>query len=355
MAQSDINVALHQAKILFVRKSQFYVLAAVTLHIFTLMAIFWYLKTPQWAIAITLFNLLIVSLITFGIGAKFNLNFGLVSAIFLLSVFPFSLIALVPLKQFQQDREYIDYKRRIALLPILKQSSVLNLNLSGRIPMVSMAAVVIGSFIMMTGLWRFDNISIGMLGLILFSIGLITFNRTNISIRGEKIIITRTGVGGSLRRSNFSVVHRIEVTHIDYKHGRLKIRYQFVGTGVERDVVFFGSEKVCRRIVDALTTQSEENVYDVESMALNDDVDPFAPVDDFAIKDDNTVNLHSSTGTRTLISAIRSQQIGLIRQLLQAGVDPNGLDQSGQTPLQAAQHTGNLQIVELLQTSGAIS
>lgn len=358
MAQSDINVALHQAKVLFVRKTQSCILSTASLAILFWMAFYWYFGISEWALWALVHVpviLLVTSMLVFGLGGKFSLGFGLLSAVFLIISIPFSFLALIPLKQFQEDREYIDYERRVELLPVLKQSSVQNLNLEGRIPMLAWTGVIIGVFIFMAGLWRFNNLTVGILGLIIFGIGILIFNRTNISIRGEKIIITRTGIGGSLRRSNFSVVHRIEVTHIDYRHGKLKIRYAFVGTGIERDVVFFGSEKVCRRIVDALTTQSEENVYDLDSISLRESAEPFMPPADIDMAQVQTGSQSNvgNTGIRTLVSAIRSKQLGLINQLLQAGVNPNGVDQMGQTPLQVAQQTGNLQVVEMLQKAGA--
>jgi hypothetical protein len=297
--------------------------------------------------------------------------FGLLTLLFTLVTLPFSLLALIPLKQFQQDREYIDYQRRIELLPALRKSGLHDLTLQGRLPLSAWFALVFGSLIVIAGFMVPDkNLSVAawVMGFLMFGIGLFNFNRTNIAIRGERIIIERTGIGGSLRRSNFAVIHRIEVTKVEQKHGSVRICYAFVGTGIEREVIYLGSKDTCSRLVDALTGHGADTEYDIAAISREQaqahtqpQTQPAAPQAVEASMDQVAApktppradSAASSIGLRTLISAIRSNQIGLIKQLIEVGVDVNARDVTGRTPLQFAHMTGNEQIIHMLRQAGA--
>lgn len=372
MAQNDINLALHQAKILFVRQTQQYMLAVAAIDMLCIFALSWInfpeTKLPvfssEFSILYVAIVLLLLSYVVFRIGSRITVNFALVASVLLVLVLPFSFLALIPLNQFQQDREYIDYKRRLALLPNLKHANVRNLALKGRIPIIAWVAIVLGPVFIFGGLLKVESNLAVILGVIVLSVGLYMFNRTNITIRGERIIIRRSGLGGGLRRSNFTVIHRIEVTHVEQRGGRLWIKYAFVGTGYERVVLFIGSVAACDYISDALTAQSEDNLYDLNSMVLEPTpgkrgrIEPHMPQTAGAVIPQEAS--HSATnpavasiGVRTLIAAIRSNQLGLVNQLLEVGVDVNSIDPTGKTPLQIAQQAGNDQIIQLLRHAGA--
>lgn len=356
MGSDEIDNAMQQAKLVFVRQTQFYILVAAVASIVAWLAIGWWWQIPEFAIVYCLVEVLLVAFLVAFVGARFSILFGLLAFVFMVMVFPFSSVPLIPLKQFQQDREYIDYQRRAALLPSLAQSSVHNLTLHGRFPLVAWIGMLLGPFFMVAGYVHFHNTVVVILGFVVFCIGVISLNRAIISIRGEKIVIRQSGLGGSLRRSNFTVIHRIEVVAIEQLPGRLKIRYAFVGTGVEREVVFFGSKRACRRIVEALTLHTEQNLYDLGSLSAEEP-------DDFALPGSAGITspgearrparLPAAIGVRTLISAIRSNQIGLVNQLLEVGVDVNAQDSNGQTPLQVAISGGNEQLIYVLRQAGA--
>ncbi len=359
MGGDDVNIAMQQAKLVFVRQTQFYMLLAALLSILGWLAIGWWWQIPEFAILYCLTEILLLAFLLMRVGGRFSILFGLLAFVFMLMVFPFSSMPLIPLKQFQKDREYIDYQRRAALLPSLAQSSVHNLTLHGRFPLVAWVGMLLGPFFMVAGYVHFHNTVVIILGFVVFCIGIIALNRAIISIRGEKIVIRQSGLGGSLRRSNFTVIHRIEVISIEQLPGRLKIRYAFVGTGVEREVVFFGSKRACRRIVEALTLHTEQNLYDLGSLTAVEEQEP----DDFSLTDSAGITppgeapapprLPAAIGVRTLISAIRSNQIGLVNQLLEVGVDVNARDANGQTPLQVALNGGNEQVIYALRQAGA--
>ncbi|VAW75906.1 hypothetical protein MNBD_GAMMA12-665 [hydrothermal vent metagenome] len=369
MAQNEINLALHQAKILFVRQTQQYMLAVAAIDMLCIFALSWIdfpetkvpVFSPEFSILYVTIVLMLLSYVVFSIGSRITVNFALIASTLLVMVLPFSFLALIPLNQFQQDREYIDYKRRLALLPVLKHSNVRNLSLKGRIPIFAWVGIILGPVFIMGSLLKVESNLAVVLGVIIFSVGLYSFNRTNITIRGERIIIRRTGLGGGLRRSNFTVIHRIEVTNVEQRNGKLWIKYAFVGTGYERLVLFIGSAAACNYISDALTAQSEDNLYDLNSMIApirtpGGRVEPHMPQDSSSSQEVRTETSKpgaTSIGVRTLIAAIRSNQLGLVNQLLEVGVDVNTVDPSGKTPLQIAQQTGNNQIVQLLQHAGA--
>ncbi len=381
MAQNEINLALHQAKILFVRQTQQYMLAVAAIDMLCIFALSWInfpeTKVPvfssEFSILYVTIVLLLLSYVVFRIGSRITVNFALIASTLLVMVLPFSFLALFPLNQFQQDREYIDYKRRLALLPNLKHANVRNLSLKGRIPILAWVGIVLGPVFILGGLLKVENNLPVILGVIVFSAGLYMFNRTNITIRGERIIIRRSGLGGGLRRSNFTVIHRIEVTNVEQRGGRLWIKYAFVGTGYERVVLFIGSVKACDYISNALTAQSEDNLYDLNSMVLEPApgkkgrIEPHMPQMTDTEKGSQGADLVvtsqdapqsgkpavASIGVRTLIAAIRSNQLGLVNQLLEVGVDVNAVDPTGKTPLQIAQLAGNDQIIKLLTHAGA--
>jgi len=372
MAQNEINLALHQAKILFVRQTQQYMLAVAAIDMLCIFALSWInfpeTKVPvfssQFSILYVTIVLMLLSYVVFRIGSRITVNFALIASTLLVMVLPFSFLALIPLNQFQQDREYIDYKRRLALLPNLKHANVRNLSLKGRIPIFAWVGMVLGPIFILGGLLKIENNLAVILGVIVFSAGLYMFNRTNITIRGERIIIRRSGLGGGLRRSNFTVIHRIEVTHVEQRRGRLWIKYAFVGTGYERVVLFIGSVAACDYISNALTAQSEDNLYDLNSMELDAPgkkgrIEPHMPqmpnagTEPLTTPQANAKPAVASIGVRTLIAAIRSNQLGLVNQLLEVGVDVNAIDPTGKTPLQIAQQAGNEQIIQLLTHAGA--
>lgn len=387
MQQDEFKSALYQSKTYFVHQTQIYILSVTSMHI--VLALLWghiegkpafeilhslleivllvlvlfkgYTENiPEFLIIYILVELSLLSYVVYRLGSRININFALIVLLLLVMVLPFSFLALTPLKRFQKDREYIDYRRRQNLLPNLSHAVIENMKLEGRFPLIAWCGVILGPMSAAYGYASQNNLVV-VLGLVLFTIGLWTFNRTIITIRGEKITISRNGLGGSLRRSNFTVIHRIEVTHIDQMARRLKIRYQFVGSGVEREVIFMGSKKSCDDIVNALTSNTNENVYDIEAMALDIDTTlGIIETDQSQVADitgDSGEAASSASGSRigvrTLISAIRSNQLGLINQLLAVGVDVNAHDASGITPLRVAEQNGNEQVVYLLKRAGA--
>lgn len=353
MSQVDINIAMQQAKILYVRQTQYYLLGVATLHVMLVFVWGWAYAKPEIAIVYVTLELLLLSFVVLRLGARVTVNFGLLSALLMILVLPFGFIVLIPLKQFQQDREYIDYKRRAALLPSLKASSVHNFVARGQLPMSAWLGVSVGPLLMVLSTFKFEqpmtNTILLVFGLAIFTVGLWTFNRTNIAIRGEKIIIRRSGLGGNFRRSNFSVIHRIEITQVAQRGGRLRIKYAFVGTGIEREVIFFGSTADCKQIADTLTTHGEDTLYDIRSLERESE-EPGAIEEEQGPSEPRT---SSHIGVRTLISAIRSNHMGLVKQLIEVGVDVNARDLNGQTPMQIAEHSRNEQIIHMLRRAGA--
>ena len=59
--------------------------------------------------------------------------------------------------------------------------------------------------------------------------------------------------------------------------------------------------------------------------------------------------------SHSLFSAAQTGDVALIKTLLDAGADPSGLDEAGETALMHAAHAGQLKAVQTLLAAGAAS